>query len=336
MGIARLEEVLDGAARIEHGGMLTLEGAPNVRKRGGGQLAAQEHGDLPGNGNIARAPGAAEILKADVAVCADHLLDVGAGQADDGFFLLDEVFEDAAFQDLHGHRRGRVAGKHPGVIDRAGERPFQGPDAAADALGNKVQHFAAQGDIGIRPEFQHENVEARLISRNVHVRADAALEAVGQTIHHVGDVVGGTVTGHDDLAVRGREGVEDVEDLFLEAFFSGDVLNVIDQQNVGRAIFLAEGFLAVITRPRTHVVVHQVFGSGVEHAEVGIEPNGHVSDGVHEMRFADSGWAIHKERVGSVGLVTRVFGHILRHRHRKIIAWATDERVKRKAFLESC
>ena len=183
--VAVFVEGLYGGGGVEDGGVVTLEGAPDVGGGGRGELAAEEDGQLPGRGNLLFAALADEIIDADAELVADGLLDVGAGEAEHGLLLLDIVAEDCLFQDFDGDGALGVAREHARVVDGGGKGALERADAAADALRDELDHGLAEGDVRIGAQLQQEDVQACLVGGDVHVGGDAALETGDQTVHQV-------------------------------------------------------------------------------------------------------------------------------------------------------
>ena len=101
--------------------------------------------------------------------------------------------------------------------------------------------------------------------RRLEVGDQAPLEAGNQAFLEVLDLAGGTVAGEDNLPVPLVEGVKSVEELFLDALFARQELNVIDQQNVGLAVFLAK-FRQLVVLNAVDVLIGELFRSQIGHA----------------------------------------------------------------------
>jgi len=63
------------------------------------------------------------------------------------------------------------------------------------------------------------------------------------------DFAGRTVAGQHDLLVPFVQGVERVEKFLLNPFLTGEKLDVVNQQHVGLAVFLAELGELVVLNP---------------------------------------------------------------------------------------
>ena len=127
----------------------------------------------------------------------------------------------------------------------------------------------------------------------------APFEAGVQAFLDGGDLARGAVGADDDLLLRVVERVEDVEELLLGAVLAGDELDVVDEQDVDRAVLLAEGGQAIEADGVDHLV-DEAIGRDVEDVEALLAGQDVVADGVHQVRLAESDAAVDEERV--VGL----------------------------------
>ena len=87
-----------------------------------------------------------------------------------------------------------------------------------------------------------------------------------------------------------------MEKFFLSLFFFVEKLNIIDEQDVNRAVFLAESF-RISFDDGINKFVGKFFTRYVENAHIGIIADDLVADGVHEVGFAKADAAVHKERI---------------------------------------
>lgn len=315
LGIILLVEFVNGFTSVKDGGVGAVEGAAHFGGRAVGEFAAEENGDLAGNGDVLFAAFTIEVLDGDVVVVANGFLDIRTGEFDDGVFFCDEVFQDALFEDVHGDGFA-VAREHASVVHRARERSFEGSHATGDLLGDEVEDVVVEGDVREGAQFHLEDVKARFVSGHIHVCADATLKTADQAVHQVGNVLWGAVTGHHDLALVVFERVEDVEEFVLKTFALGHKLDIVNQEDVNSAEFATEGFFVGVRGPRSDVFVEESFGGGVANDEIGIELAGEVADCMHQVGLANTGGAIEEERVGMVGIFVgaRTISSVLRHK----------------------
>ena len=136
--------------------------------------------------------------------------------------------------------------------------------------------------------------------------------------------VGRAVARQHDLLVRLVQRVERVEKLFLNAFLAREKLYVVNQQHVGLAIFFAEADELIVLNG-VDVFVGEFFRRNVGDARALFVSHDVLTDGVQQMRLAQSDAAIKKQRV--VG-----FSRRLRDRQgcgvRKAVIVADDKRVE--------
>ena len=111
--------------------------------------------------------------------------------------------------------------------------------------------------------------------------------------------LGGESRGDDDLLPRLVEVVERVEELLLRALLAGDELDVVDQEEVDRAVLGAELRGAVVA-DGVDEIVREALGGEVEQAERRVQARDLVTDRVEEVRLAEADTAVDEERV--VGL----------------------------------
>src|SRR5262249_57227969 len=100
----------------------------------------------------------------------------------------------------------------------------------------------------------------------------------------------------DDLLARLVEVVERVEELLLRALLAGDELDVVDQEDVDRAIAAAELRRPVVA-DRVDELVREALGREVGDRHAAEQPGAVVTDGVQEVRLAEPGSAIDEERI---------------------------------------
>src|SRR5207245_11165487 len=88
----------------------------------------------------------------------------------------------------------------------------------------------------------------------------------------VRDTLRRRVAGEDNLFSRLVEVVEGVEELLLRPLFSGDELNVVDQQEVDRPVARAEGGRVVVA-DRIDELIGEVLGREVDDQRAGKQVN---------------------------------------------------------------
>ena len=77
------------------------------------------------------------------------------------------------------------------------------------------------------------------------------------------------VRGQHDLLVEIDQAVEGVEEFFLGAVLAADKLNIIDQQNIHRAVFLTEQGGGAVADSLDQII-GEVLGRHVQNAEAAL------------------------------------------------------------------
>ncbi len=143
---------------------------------------------------------------------------------------------------------------------------------------------------------------------------------------------GRTVAGQNDLLVTFVQRVECVEKFFLNAFLAGEKLDVVNEEHVGLAVFLAElGELVVLDA--VNVFVGEFLGRKVGDRAPFLfaECRNLLADGVKQMRLSQPDTAIKKQRVvGFSGSLGNGLGSCIG----EIVVVADDERIKRVLGIE--
>ena len=94
--------------------------------------------------------------------------------------------------------------------------------------------------------------------------------------------------GGDDLVHR-------VEEFFLGRILAGDELDVVDQQQVGRAQPLLEADRVILAQ-RADELDHELFGRHRHHARAGARFQEGLPDGVEQMGLAAPRAAMEEQR----------------------------------------
>ena len=128
--------------------------------------------------------------------------------------------------------------------------------------------------------------------------------AVFECVHFFGRPVGGQY----DLSACFIECVKCVEKFFLCALFARDKLNIVNQQQVGHAVFIAEG-LYVAFLNGSDQFIGKIFAFDINDAEFGVRAANDVADCVQQVGFSQAGLTIDKE-----GIV--IFGRMIGDRNR--------------------
>ena len=214
--------------------------------------------------------------------------------------------------DLHRVRVGDQIAQHDlgerlvdrGLVQRceggdADQRAFEFADVALDAAGDQLENVV--GDVEpIHLSLLAEDRDAGFQFRWLDVGDQAPLEPGSQPVLERGQLLGRPVRGDDDLLVRVVQRVEGVEELFLDAFFALDELDVVDQQHVDVAVAAFERGFAVIAQ-RVDEVVGEFLGGDVLDPHAGEQSLGVVAGRVQKVGLAEAGLTPDEQRVVGAG-----------------------------------
>src|ERR1043166_6518722 len=105
------------------------------------------------------------------------------------------------------------------------------------------------------------------------------------------DFAGRPIASEHDLLVRLVEGVERVEEFLLDALFSGQKLNVVNEQDVGLAIFFAKARELIVLNG-INVLVRKFFRGEISDARTLFVRGNVLAYCVKQMCFAQTDAAI--------------------------------------------
>ena len=189
-----------------------------------------------------------------------------------------------------------------GVGSHADERAFEPADVGADAVGQEIHDVLRQRDAH-ELRLLLENGQAHFDVRRLQIGDQTPFEAGNETVFEILNFAGRAVAGEHDLLVRLVQRVERVEKFLLNAFLAGEELDVVNQQHVGLAVFLAElGQLVVLDA--VNVFVGELLGRDIGDARAFLVAGDVLADGVEQMRLAQADAAVKKKRV--VGFAGRL------------------------------
>ena len=143
--------------------------------------------------------------------------------------------------------------------------------------------------------------------------------------------LGERVARDDDLLARLVEVVEGVEELLLRPLLARDELDVVDQEQIDRAVARAELRGAVVA-DRVDELVGEALGGEVRDGHAREEAHALMPDRVQQVRLAESDAAVDEQRVVRA---RRQLGHGLAGRLRELIRRADDEGVEGVARVEA-
>jgi len=127
----------------------------------------------------------------------------------------------------------------------------------------------------------------------------APLKAGDETGFQLLDFARAAIARQHHLFTRLEEIVKGVKELFLDALFAREKLDIVNQQHVDMAVSLTELGQAILLQCLDKLV-GEFFGRKVRHPSIGIVAQNRVANRVHEVGFAQAGVAVNEKRV--VGL----------------------------------
>jgi hypothetical protein len=191
----------------------------------------------------------------------------------------------------------RLAGES-GVAGDLDQRAFEAADVLRDVLGDEIQD--GRRDVELQAGgLAAENGQPGFEVGRLDVGGQTPFEAGDEPGFEFLDFAGAAVAGQHNLLTGLEEVVEGVEELFLDALFAGEELDVVDEQDVDVAVALTELGQAVLLEGLDELI-GEFLRRKVGHAGVGVVTQDRVANGVHQVGFAQPGVAIDEK--GIVGL----------------------------------
>ena len=134
----------------------------------------------------------------------------------------------------------------------------------------------------------------------------------------------------DDLPVRFVERVERMEEFLLCRILAGNELDVVDEEQIGPAVFAAELNIPALLH-RGDQLVRKLVALDVDDVIARMLFMDLAGDGVEQMRLAEAGRPVDEQRV--IGL-RRGIGHRDGRRVGEAVGGADDKLVKRELRVE--
>ena len=188
-----------------------------------------------------------------------------------------------------------------GVHGEAHQRALQRTDVRGDAFGDEGQDVVAQLHAQALL-FLLQDGEARLEGRLRDLGGHAGDEAGDEARLEAGDLGGLAVGREDDLLAEPVQGVERIEELFLQAGLVAERVDVVDEQIVDVAEGLAElvhGLGAQGIEER----IEEVFAGRVADARLRVVDADLVRHGEQQMRLAHAGAAVDVQGIDLAGVL---------------------------------
>ena len=190
-----------------------------------------------------------------------------------------------------------------GVRSDSDEGAFELTDVGGDPRGDELERLGRHRAV-IAFGLVAQDGQAGFEVRRLDVGDEPPLEPAAQTFLQRRDGVGHAIAGDHDLLVGAVQRVERVEELLLQALFALHELDVVDQQHVDVAIAALEVGDGVGTNA-VDVLVEERLGADVAHDVVLVVTVHVVTDGVQQVRLAETGGAVDEQRVVASGRASR-------------------------------
>src|SRR5207249_3827301 len=170
-------------------------------------------------------------------------------------------------EDFLGQVDGHLAAGEGAKGDHPRERAFELADVRLDPARDEIRDVVAEADALERGLFL-EDGHARLEVRRLDVGDQSPLESRAQTLLDLGNVLRRRVARDDDLLARLVQVVERVEEFFLSPLLARDELDVVDQEQIDRAIARPE-LRGPIVADRVDELVGEALGREIRHRHAG-------------------------------------------------------------------
>ena len=118
--------------------------------------------------------------------------------------------------------------------DNSGERTLELADVRRDTSGDEGEDLLVVDVDTVDLHLLAQDRDPRLEVRRLDVVDQALLETASESLLERGDVAGRPVGGQDDLRAGLVQRVEGMEELLLEALFTFEELDVVDEEHVRR------------------------------------------------------------------------------------------------------
>ena len=115
----------------------------------------------------------------------------------------------------------------------------------------------------------------------------SAFKPATQPIFQGFDLTRRPVRAKDDLFLRAVQSIKGMEKFFLRAFFLGNKLNIIDEQNINIAVFISK-FLVFIAADGIDQFIGESFTGDLEHFCFRIFIQDIMGNRMHQMGFAQT------------------------------------------------
>lgn len=256
------------------------------------EFSGKIHSDLPWESNISGSAFAVHIGETDVVIIGYDLLDLIDGDGGTGF-LRKEGTQQRIGQ-LDGHKIRFVIGDRQ-IINQLQQSSFETTYVRFDFAGKVLQDRITEFDRVIILLLA-QNGNAGFDIRRLNIDGQAAFKAGYEAFFEPANLAWRPVGGQDDLLMRIIESIEGMEEDFLQSFFSGEEMHIIDQQDIDTAKVVSEirqGFVVEgIDIEVAEFLTEEIFDFGAFLILANC-----LRDRLQQVGFPEAGGAVDEKRV---------------------------------------
>ena len=284
----------DALARVDHRCVVApTDGHADARGRERGQLLRQVHRHLASLHDRSLARTRQDFLRIDLEVLARAFEDKLCRQ----LRALLPGLSDGAQDDLLCQLEVDVACPHDGIGQQGVEHAFEVTHAGIDSAGDVGDHLLGNLQ-AVVADLAAQDVAAHFLAGAFQLSQQAPLEARQQPLLHALQGHGRTVAGQDELALVLMQMVEDMEECQLGLLQRGELLHVVDDQDVD-ALIEGDEVVDLVLADGIGVLHLEQVGRHIEDALAGVQLFQSRADGIDEVGLAATRRAIDKKRVES-------------------------------------
>ena len=162
--------------------------------------------------------------------------------------------------------------------------------------GEEFDHRARHLDPGQHAQLGIDDVEPKLVIGGVDVGDQTPRQTRQDSRRDPVEILRRAVRGDHQPPSGGDDLVHRVEEFFLRRILAGDKLDIVDQQQIGRAQPALEADRVILAN-RADELDHELFGRHRNDSSGRGFRQEHLADGVEQMGFAAAGAAMDEQGV---------------------------------------
>ena len=275
---------------MDNGRVVAAKFLADIGKREIRELPHQIHGDLPRFGGIFIFERAADDGFLNVIEPGDLADNEARRRQAFGLFAVIHVLDGAGhIRDGQLHVVKIVI--RADLLDGALEKTDIGGDVFRDERAHIVRQLKAE-----RNGLIFDNRHARLIIGRLNICDEAPLEPRFQTVFQPEHLIGRPVGGQDDLVVVLIEVIERMEKFLLRGFLAGNKLDIVDEEQVRIAVFVAELVVAAFLQGGDQLI-GKLITLDIDDVVAGMIFMNDARDRVEQVCLAEAGRTVDEKRV---------------------------------------